>query len=104
MNFSVYVTTSDNPRCFFAPLISNISRDKNMNKILITTAIICVFATSSLLASEKDVACDKCAKDSEYSWNPNNKYVTPRLQRFYSLDDQITQSYSTNDYDLAKVY
>jgi len=60
-----------------------------------------VFASSSLFACDENVACDKCAKESEFSWNPNNQFVTARLSRFYSLDDKITEAYKANDF--AKV-
>jgi len=73
-----------------------------MNKILTTVAIIGLLAIHPLYACEDDVPCDKCAKSSEYSWNPSNEYVTSKLQRFYSLDDQITKAFSANDYDSAK--
>jgi hypothetical protein len=58
--------------------------------------------THPLFACEEQAACDKCAKASEYSWNPSNKYVTARLQRFYELDNQITEAFISNEYDLAK--
>jgi len=31
------------------------------------------------------------------SWNPENKFVTDRLKRFYALDDQIKAAYAAND-------
>ncbi len=73
-----------------------------MNMILTAVVIIGLLAINPLYASEDDVPCDKCAKSSEYSWNPSNKYVTSKLQRFYSLDDQITAAFSAKDYDSAK--
>lgn len=73
-----------------------------MNKILTAVVIIGLLAINPLYACEDDVPCDKCAKSSEYSWNPSNKYVTSKLQRFYSLDDQITATFSAKDYDSAK--
>jgi len=42
------------------------------------------------------------------SWNPENKYVSARLKRFYSLDDLIKSAYEANDgptaVTLAKEY
>ena len=73
-----------------------------MKKILTVVVIIGIFAINPLFAFEEDVTCDKGAKASEYSWNPNNKFVTQRLQRFYSLDDLIIEAYSSNNYDSAK--
>ena len=32
------------------------------------------------------------------SWNPENKFVTDRLKRFYALDDQIKSAYAANDF------
>src|SRR5688572_12400732 len=58
------------------------------------------FATSAL-ACEADSSCDKCAKDSEMSWNPGNRYVSDRLKRFYSLDDLIKSAYEANNLSSA---
>ena len=52
--------------------------------------------------------CDKCAKDSETSWNPDSKLVLARLERFYSLDSLAKAAYEAGDFDgatrLAKEY
>jgi hypothetical protein len=61
-----------------------------------------IFASTSLFACDENVACDKCAKESEFSWNPNNQFVTARLSRFYSLDDKIAEAYKANDFDKVK--
>lgn len=58
------------------------------------------FATFAL-ACEDDAPCDKCARESEMSWNPDNKYVSERLGRFYSLDDLIKSAYDANDLSTA---
>jgi len=50
-----------------------------------------------LIACDATTPCDKCAKDPEMSWNPENKFVTDRLKRFYALDDQIKAAYAAND-------
>lgn len=67
---------------------------------------ISLFTSISLFACDENIACDKCAKDSEFSWNPNNQFVTARLNRFYNLDDKITEAYQANDFgkvqELAK--
>jgi hypothetical protein len=64
-------------------------------------ALIVLFylaATGSAFAScENNEPCDKCAKDSEFSWNPANQYATARLSRFYSVDDEIKAAYERND-------
>jgi hypothetical protein len=60
-----------------------------------------VALAASALACEADSSCDKCAKDSEMTWNPDNRYVSERLKRFYSLDDLIKSAYEANDLSLA---
>jgi hypothetical protein len=52
-------------------------------------------------ACEENAPCDKCAKESELSWNPDNRLVSRRLNRFYSLDDQIKAAYASNDFAAA---
>ena len=61
-----------------------------------------IFASTSLFACDKNVPCDKCAKESEFSWNPNNQFVTARLSRFYNLDDKIMEAYKANDFGKVK--
>jgi len=74
-----------------------------MKKLLLIFLIVMgVTYLSGLSACEESPPCDKCAKESEYSWNPNSSYVTPRLNRFYSLEEEITAVYSANDYKRAK--
>jgi len=63
--------------------------------------VVGVTYLSMVSAYEESPPCDKCAKESEYSWNPKNRYVTPRLNRFYSLEEEIAAAYSTNDYKRA---
>ena len=58
-------------------------------------AILLAFVTLALAC--EDSSCDKCAKDSEMSWNPENRYVSERLKRFYALDDLIKSAYEAND-------
>jgi len=70
--------------------------------LLIFLIVVGVTYLSRVSACEESPPCDKCAKESEYSWNPNNRYVTPSLNRFYSLEVEITAAYSTNDYKRAK--
>ena len=63
---------------------------------------ISLFASAPLFACDENVACDKCVKESEFSWNPNNQFVTARLNRFYSLDDKIMEAYKANDFGKVK--
>lgn len=72
---------------------------KNLSCLLLT---ISLFASASLFACDENVTCDKCAKESEFSWNPNNQFVTARLSRFYSLGDLITEAYKANDFSKVK--
>ena len=72
---------------------------KYITQVILTLA---VFASSPLFACDEKVECDKCAKESEYSWNPDNRFVTARLQRFYSLEDQISAAYKSNDFKKAQ--
>lgn len=72
---------------------------KNISYHLLTFAI---FASSPLFACDEIVACDKCAKGSEYTWNPGNQFVTARLNRFYSLDDMIAEAFNANDFGKVK--
>lgn len=50
-----------------------------------------------LIACDAGTSCDKCASEPEMSWNPENRFVTDRLKRFYSLDDLIGKAYAAND-------
>ena len=63
---------------------------------------VCVAYFSPLIACEEEVTCDKCVKDSEFSWNPDNAYLTSRLRRFYSLEEKVFATYSAHDYESAK--
>lgn len=82
---------------------------------LLLILVISAVATFSVSACDATGSCDKCAKDSEFSWNPENKYVTTQLSRFYALDHEIELAYKAGDaaktkalanenLDLAKVY
>ena len=44
------------------------------------------------------------ARESEFSWNPNNQFVTARLSRFYSLNHKITEAYKVNDFGKVKEF
>src|SRR3990172_2055114 len=72
---------------------------KRLSLMLLTLAI---FAPTPLSACDENVTCDKCAKESEFSWNPDNRYVTARLSRFYDLDEEILAAYKANDFDKVK--
>lgn len=46
------------------------------------------------------LACEP-GKNSETSWNPDNKYVSDRLNRFYSLDSTILTAYKAKELSKA---
>ncbi|HEY0665868.1 MAG TPA: hypothetical protein VGD24_07370 [Gallionella sp.] len=64
---------------------------------------VIVLAAMPSFACDSTIECDKCAKESEFSWNPSDRYVTPRLSRFYSLGDDVTAAYMANNFARAKV-
>lgn len=72
---------------------------KRLAMVLLTIAI---FPSASLLACDSNLACDKCAKDSEFSWNPDNRQLTARLSRFYSLGHEIEGAYNAGNFAKAK--
>lgn len=55
------------------------------------------------MASGDSSACADRAKNSEFSWNPDNQFVTAKLSRFYSLGDLIESAYVANDFAKVKV-
>src|SRR5579859_2182957 len=63
---------------------------------IIFAASLAVSAAS--IACDATTPCDKCAKDPEMSWNPESKFATDRLKRFYALDDHIKKAYAANDF------
>ena len=64
--------------------------------------IIAILTFTPLFAYGEEVTCVKSAKASEYSWNPPDKFVTQRLNRFYALDHLIWEEYSSTNHDSAK--
>ena len=72
---------------------------KHLSRFILAIALI---ASTSLYACDENIPCDKCAKEPEFSWNPSNQFVTARLNRFYSLDDQMTTAYKGDDFDKVK--
>jgi hypothetical protein len=66
------------------------------------TLFLAVLIPSTSFACEATPECDKCAPDSEFTWNPDSRFVTPRLQRFYSLEDQIDAAYQSKDHGKAQ--
>lgn len=81
-------------------------RDTPMSDSKVTRAIVAVLLISGLVSmaplSACEDTCDKCAKQSEFSWNPQSTYVTERLERFYSLDAEIHAAFSANDFSSAR--
>lgn len=74
-----------------------------MLKTFIPVVLIVALLTSvQVFACDEDVPCDKCAKESEFSWNPSNQFVSARLSRFYRLEDEIAAAYKANDFGKVK--
>lgn len=87
---------------------------KHVSQFLLALAFSAA-ATFSVVACDATTSCDKCAKESEFSWNPEDKYVTTQLRRFYALSDEIVSAYkagdvvkvkalASEDLELAKIY
>ena len=57
---------------------------------------------ASAYSCEDDVECPKCGEKSDLTWNPSNQYVTPKLSRFYEMEELINTAYNKDDYDKAK--
>jgi hypothetical protein len=55
-----------------------------------------------LLAGDAVVPCDRHTANSEFSWNPSAQFVTPRLQRFYDLQQNIESAYRSGNDDGVK--
>lgn len=53
-------------------------------------------------ASSDETTCAECSKGSEFSWNPDNNFVTARLNRFYTLGDLLESAYRANDFAKVK--
>ncbi len=62
-----------------------------------------LIAAMPMFAYEDSVTCDKCAKWSELSWNPEDTYVSEQLSRFYFLEDKITAAYSASEFSPARI-
>jgi hypothetical protein len=73
---------------------------KRMSFLLLL--IILFLPISSSLACDENMICDKCAKPSEFTWNPDNQYVTPRLKRFYALNTEIDNLFANKEFDRVK--
>jgi hypothetical protein len=97
-----------------SPEIGDVSRLIVKFLSVILCASFCL-NTVHLFAGENNLPCDKCAKESEFSWNPDNQYVTPRLERFYRLEEMVRAAYESRDeaelsaraneyLDLASIY
>lgn len=73
-----------------------------LNRLAQLVLIAIAMTAMPLFACDSTVQCDKCAKESEFSWNPSNQFVTPRLSRFYDLGNEVIAAYKANDYARAK--
>ena len=70
--------------------------------------VVLLVAYGPVLACDANEPCDKCAKQPELSWNPDDRLATDQLKRFYSLKQLIEAAYKANDMvaatNLAKEY
>src|SRR5208282_5457821 len=57
---------------------------------------------TALFAGEADAPCGKHGANSELSWNPAEQFVTPRLSRFYEIEQIIKSAYLAGDDDQVK--
>lgn len=64
--------------------------------------ILISLSSASAYSCEDDVECPKCGEKSELTWNPSNQYTTPKLSRFYEMENLINTAYEEGDYDKAK--
>jgi hypothetical protein len=71
------------------------SMKNHLSWIILAVALV---VPAPLIACDATTPCDKCAKDAEMSWNPENKFATDRLKRFYALDDHIKKAYAASDF------
>lgn len=54
---------------------------------------------TALCAGETDRPCGKHAANSELSWNPAEQFVTPRLNRFYGVEEIMKSAYLAGNDD-----
>lgn len=73
--------------------------NKTLTFIFITLGLIYL---SPAFSCENNTSCDECNEESEYSWNPYEKFVTERLERFYALEDEINAAYLEGKYVVAE--
>lgn len=69
--------------------------------------IIRILLITIFIFQAQAYACDDtlvqpdCEEKSEFTWNPSNKNVTPKLSRFYAMEDLINSAYKEGNYDKA---
>ncbi|MCW8932385.1 MAG: hypothetical protein OQL19_19385 [Gammaproteobacteria bacterium] len=71
-------------------------------KPLTLIMLIVLILLKPLFACDVNITCYKCAKESEFSWNPSNRYVSTRLNRFYTLDEKLKTAYSASNFGTTK--
>lgn len=57
----------------------------------------CLVASTQGFACAGNSGCNNCSADKEMTWNPDDQYVTKRLERFYSLGDALPIAYKSGD-------
>lgn len=53
-------------------------------------------------ACEATTACEKCAKNSEFSWNPSDESASARLSRFYAIREEMEKAYLNKEFAVAE--
>lgn len=70
--------------------------------VIRTFLIMILLLQITAYACDEDVECPKCGEKSEFTWNPSNQYVTPRLSHFYEMEDLINTAYERGDFERVK--
>jgi hypothetical protein len=69
-------------------------------KVVLWTILLVV--PNVILASDVDASCGTRPANSEYCRNPPEQFVTPRLSRFYRLEQDIASAYTSGNDDEVK--
>ncbi len=74
---------------------------RHIRRLLILVALSVIFSPT-WASCGSELQCDKCAKGSEFSWNPEKQDTSARLQRFYAVGDELAAAYKGGEFDKAK--
>lgn len=65
--------------------------------VKILSIILGLILSLQIYACDEEVVCPKCGEKSEFTWNPSNELVTPRLNRFYRMEELILEAYRSGE-------